>query len=162
MQIRPADSSDFSTIQQLAHQIWPVAYASILAPEQLHYMLNLFYSPEALSDQVKNGQLFFLLEDEKEAIGFAAIEFNAKPKYTKLHKLYVLSTLQQKGYGAYLMEFCIQQATAAEQTHLYLNVNRYNSAIDFYTKKGFQITATVDVSIGNGYLMEDYVMTRKL
>ena len=47
MQIRLADSSDFSTIQQLAHQIWPVAYASILAPEQLHYMLNLFYSPEA-------------------------------------------------------------------------------------------------------------------
>ena len=56
------------------------------------------------------------------------------------------------------MEFCMQQAKEAGQLQLFLNVNRFNKAIQFYTKMGFIITDTVDVAIGNGYFMEDYIM----
>ena len=37
----------------LAQQIWPTAYGDILRQEQISYMLNLFYSPDALMDQMK-------------------------------------------------------------------------------------------------------------
>jgi hypothetical protein len=37
-------------------------------------------------------------------------------------------------------------------------VNRYNKAKDFYEKAGFKIIETVDIEIGNGFYMNDYVM----
>ena len=41
-------------------------------------------------------------------------------------------------------------------------MNRYNRAIDFYLKCGFVTVATEDIDIGNGYLMEDFRMVKKL
>ena len=36
-------------VQNLAYQIWPVAYGEILSNEQLSYMLKRFYSLDDLS-----------------------------------------------------------------------------------------------------------------
>jgi predicted lactoylglutathione lyase len=52
----------------------------------------------------------------------------------------------------------MQQAKEAGQLQFNLNVNRFNKAIQFYRKIGFEITDTVDIAIGNGYFMEDYIM----
>jgi hypothetical protein len=43
-----------------------------------------------------------------------------------------------------------------------LNVNRYNKARFFYEKFGFKIIDEVDISIGNNYFMNDYVMELNL
>jgi len=43
-----------------------------------------------------------------------------------------------------------------------LNVNRFNKAFAFYKKMGFEIVAEENIEIGNGYLMEDYKMEKKL
>ena len=45
---------------------------------------------------------------------------------------------------------------------LSLNVNRFNSALTFYEKIGFKIIDEVNVDIGNGYFMEDYIMEKQL
>ena len=45
---------------------------------------------------------------------------------------------------------------------LLLNVNRFNSALGFYKKIGFEVVDEVNIDIGNGYLMEDYVMEKGL
>ena len=76
MHIREATPSDFLTIQALAHQIWPTAYAEILSQEQLQYMLDLFYTPNALSFHQSNGQKFYLLEVTETNFGVAGLEFD--------------------------------------------------------------------------------------
>ena len=43
-----------------------------------------------------------------------------------------------------------------------LNVNRYNQAILFYQVQGFKIKEAVDISIGNGFFMNDYIMSKTL
>jgi hypothetical protein len=43
-----------------------------------------------------------------------------------------------------------------------LNVNKYNSAQDFYKKLGFCIDYEEVIDIGNGYVMDDYVMEKEL
>ena len=50
----------------------------------------------------------------------------------------------------------------AIRLYIELNVNRFNKAIYFYQKNQFEIVEEVDIEIGNGYLMEDYVMKRNL
>ena len=45
---------------------------------------------------------------------------------------------------------------------LFLNVNRFNKAQYFYKKLGFEVAYEEDIEIGNGYLMEDFVMEKKI
>lgn len=162
MNIRIATAQDCPLIQSLAETIWPVAYRTILSNDQLDYMLDKFYTPTAIERQMEQGQVFFILEENSEALGFAAVAIDEKPKAAKLHKLYVLSHLQGKGWGRILLEHCCAYALQHHQQSIFLNVNRFNNALNFYEKFGFTCVETVDIPIGNGYLMEDYVMQKKL
>jgi ribosomal protein S18 acetylase RimI-like enzyme len=156
--IRPADLDDINTIGFLAQQIWPDAYGEILSPEQLQYMLNLFYSPESLMKQMtEDRHQFLIVEQGEEAIGFAAWG-PAGPGVVKLHKLYVLPGGQGKGIGRAMLLFIFDVLRSEGIATLRLNVNRHNKAKRFYEKAGFKITGKEDIDIGGGYFMNDFIM----
>jgi diamine N-acetyltransferase len=157
--IRPAELDDINTIGFLAQQIWPVAYDGIVPPDQLQYMLNLFYSPAALRRQmVDERQQFLLVEQEEEAIGFASWSGTAAPGVFKLHKLYVLPGQQGRGLGRSMLQFIFGAINREGAQFLRLNVNRFNKARQFYEKLGFRVVGEEDVAIGNDYFMIDYIM----
>ena len=64
--------NQLSIIKDLAYAIWPSTYGDILSNAQLDYMLDTFYSIANLERQMDNGQVFELLFDETNAIGFVA------------------------------------------------------------------------------------------
>jgi len=101
--------------------------------------------------------------DNDICYGFAGFElnYNHQPQ-TKLHKLYILPGTQGKGIGKRLLDTVEAIAIQAGQNKLLLNVNRYNSAFGFYEKNGFTIQAEIDIAIGNGYFMNDFVLEKKL
>jgi hypothetical protein len=41
-------------------------------------------------------------------------------------------------------------------------VNKYNKAKDFYLHNGFEIAESVVVQIGNGYVMDDFIMRKMI
>jgi ribosomal protein S18 acetylase RimI-like enzyme len=127
-------------------------------------MLGLFYSDEALRKQIENKeQLFYLISDTESTIGFIGIEHHYRNEaITKIHKIYLLPETQGKGIGKTVIDEIAKMALENHSTTLVLNVNRFNSALSFYKKIGFEIKETVDIEIGNGYLMEDYVMEKRL
>ena len=51
-----------------------------------------------------------------------------------------------------------EKAIENNQKAIFLNVNKYNNAIHFYTKLGFTKVKDEVIDIGNGYVMDDYVM----
>ena len=161
--IRTAEAEDINAIGYLAYQIWPTAYKDILNFEQLHYMLQYFYSPDALRDQMlKKHHTFLLAETEDEdPIGFASFS-KVKEDVFKLHKLYVLPGLQNMNVGRSLLECVLEECTVDGAKKLQLNVNRNNKAISFYEKLGFKIVGEENVDIGNGHLQEDFVMEKEL
>lgn len=158
--ITEAFVEDIAKIQEIANITWPITYGEILTKEQLDYMLDLIYSNEALSKQIQNKeQLFYLISDSESVIGFIGIEHHYKSEaITKIHKIYLLPETQGKGYGKIVFEEIGKMALENNSNELLLNVNRFNTALNFYKKLGFEIKETVDIEIGNGYLMEDYVM----
>jgi GNAT superfamily N-acetyltransferase len=162
--ISEAGLNDIKTIQEITNITWPITYGEILSQAQLDYMLGLFYSDEALSKQIENKeQLFYLISDSESTIGFIGIEHRYKNEaVTKIHKIYLLPETQGKGYGKKVFEFIEELALENNSKQLLLNVNRFNTALNFYKKLGFEIKETVDIEIGNGYLMEDYVMGKDL
>ena len=161
--ILDAGLNDIKTIQEITNITWPITYGEILSKEQLDYMLGLFYSEEALAKQIENKeQLFYLISDSESIIGFIGIEHNYKNEaITKIHKIYLLPETQGKGIGKKVFDEIQNMALENNSKTLLLNVNRFNTALGFYKKIGFEVAEEVNIEIGNGYLMEDYVMEKK-
>ena len=60
--------------------------------------------------------------------------------------------------GKFLINEVVDRVREVDGRTLELNVNRANKAKDFYERAGFKIKETVDIEIGNGFQMNDYVM----
>ncbi|PWK01095.1 ribosomal protein S18 acetylase RimI-like enzyme [Flavobacterium araucananum] len=160
--ITEATLNDIKRIQEIAHTTWPITYGEILSKEQLDYMLDLIYSDEALTNQYnKKEQLFYLIYQDNTNLGFIGIEHNYKDEaVTRIHKIYLLPETQGKGIGKRVIDEIQKLALENNSKALSLNVNRFNAALGFYKKIGFEVVDEVNIEIGNGYLMEDYVMKK--
>ncbi|MFM6948627.1 MAG: N-acetyltransferase family protein [Aquirufa sp.] len=158
MKTRKANISDIPLIQSIAEAAWRPTYGEILTEEQCVYMLDWMYNTQKLEEQINGNVHFILLEDQSSnAIGYASFEKIAVGK-GKLHKIYTHPNFKQKGGGSILLQEIFTIAESMKVKTIELNVNRHNSAVDFYLKKGFKIKEEVDLDIGNGFFMNDYVM----
>ncbi len=154
---------DLGIIQSLAHEIWPLVYADILHKDQIEYMLAQFYSLDALALQMEEGSQFFLLTTADKPIGFFAIQTNHPSVETmRLHKLYLLPNYHGQGFGKYMLQAIENNAHLQGMKRINLNVNKYNPTIALYKKVGYSVLFAEDISIGGGYLMEDYQMEKVL
>ncbi|WP_293870133.1 GNAT family N-acetyltransferase [Flavobacterium sp.] len=155
---------NFTSIRAIAKEVWPIAYGAILSKEQLDYMMEMMYSISSLQLKANTKKHRFILAKEDETIlGFASYEFNhsKKPK-TKIHNIYILPNQQGKGIGKELIDFIANEAKQRHQKALILNVNKKNIAIRFYERIGFDISFEEVIDIGNGYVMDDYVMEKSI
>jgi diamine N-acetyltransferase len=161
--ISEALPNEFNIIQYVAYTTWPVCYGEILSKIQVNYMLDRFYTLEALNKNAAEGQNFLLIRENDAPLGFASYEHDYKNRnVTRIHKIYILPDTQGKGLGKMLIQKMQELAEKNGSESLSLNVNRYNPARSFYRKLGFEIIAEEDIPIGDGWLMEDYVMEKAL
>lgn len=159
--LRKAKEEDLATIKKLAEQTWPTAYSDIISQEQIVFMLDKMYNQGELLGQLRDGHTFLIASELKEDVGFAGFSVvDSENHVYKLHKLYVLPKMHGKGVGKILMNEVVDQIKVQGAKFLQLNVNRNNKAKDFYEKAGFKIKETVDLDIGNGFFMNDYVMEK--
>lgn len=159
-----AELKDIPTIQYIAYETWPETYREILSNAQMTYMLDMMYSEEVLSIQMESEeQIFYIAKKENETVGFVAFQYNyPEPKITKIHKIYLLPSAQGHGVGKALIDLAADHARSANNTQITLNVNKFNKALDFYKKIGFEVLKYQDFDIGRGYLMEDAIMVKAL
>jgi ribosomal protein S18 acetylase RimI-like enzyme len=164
MQIIEAEEKHFPIIQQIAQATWPVTFGNILSPTQIAYMLEMMYSTSALVNQTTVKKHVFLLAEENGAhLGYLSYELNYKGlSKTKIHKIYIHPSAQGKGIGKLLIKKAEDIARENQNAILSLNVNRDNKAVKFYEGQGFAITGKEDIDIGEGFLMEDYIMDKVL
>lgn len=168
VKISVATKKELPIIKELAYKIWPSTYGEILSREQLVFMLDKFYDLSYLENlMLVENQVFLLISENDKYLGFCAYQLNiynttSENFSTKLHKIYVLPETQGKGLGKILLNEVEKVAFTNTNYSIFLNVNRFNNAITFYKKQGYSVIETVDIEIGNGYLMEDYMMEKIL
>ena len=162
--ITQATDNDLKIIQDIAYKTWPISYGEILSKAQLDYMLENFYSAATLYDNLTNKNHHFLLAYEDLAcLGFASYEHHYLNKnVTRLHKLYMVPESQGKGIGKLVLDRIEDLANENRSETISLNVNKLNKALSFYKKMGFRVVAEEELAIGNGYIMDDYKMEKKL
>lgn len=162
--IHRAETRNIPDIQSIAQATWPVTYEKILSKEQIEYMLDWMYSTPSLIAQMEHNNVFLLASENGVYLGFCSYELHfTKTDVTKLHKIYLLQESKGKGVGKALIEEVEKRAKSAGNNSIQLNVNRYNSALDFYKKLGFNtILREEDIDIGHNFFMNDYVLEKKV
>ena len=160
LRLRKAGPNDVIQISELGQKIWRQHYPGIITPEQIEFMLNKGYQPEVLQQLMLSGHEFYLMEIDGKATGFCAIEHSA-PGSIYLHKLYTDSSLKLPRMGSLFLDYLLLNFPLTQTIDL--RVNRFNQkAIQFYLKRGFQIVATDILEIGNGFVMDDYLMKKEI
>jgi ribosomal protein S18 acetylase RimI-like enzyme len=156
--IRTAYAADFPAIREVVHEVWPIAYREMISQEQIRYMLETMYSDKSLNKQVtEEGCVFLVYEEDNIVQGFASFSALEKSVF-KLHKLYVYTSLHGKGIGRALLDEVKKRTVDLGGKAIELQVNKKNVAQHFYTKQGFTIDRELVLDIGEGFVMDDYVM----
>ena len=161
VEIKFCDASQLPLINELAHEIWPVVYDYMISPQQIDYMLEKMYSLESLQQQFASGHVFILIQVNDDYQGFASFEVKEN-QTAKLHKLYLKKEMHGRGMGKDIIQFIEKYCVSKQQKEIELNVNRNNKSLKFYLSQGFNIHDTVDIEIGNGFEMNDYVLIKPL
>ena len=158
--IKIQKEQDFIILESLAREIWEEHYIPIIGKKQVEYMLNKFQSVNAISEQVKkDGYIYYFAEENGNIFGYIGV----KPRINDLFlsKIYVKALYRGKGYGKSLMNFILNLAKDNKSKSITLTVNKNNSnSIKAYEKMGFKCIDSIVTDIGNGFVMDDYVMEK--
>lgn len=161
IEIKKANLSDIPLLRELTFRVWPQTYASILSQAQIDYMLQMMYSESSLTKQMtEDGCQFIIVYEDGNPVGFASYSETETQKW-KLHKIYILPNQQGKGTGKIVIDYVIDEIKKKNAVSLFLQVNRNNNAKAFYEHIGFSEVDFINLDIGSGYFMNDYIMEKK-
>jgi predicted acetyltransferase len=157
------NETELNQIARLAQVTWNDHYPAIVGQQQVDYMLDKIYSHESMLDQLKKGQKFYFIVLDGEKVGFLSLSqviSNGKAE-TFIHKFYILTQKQKSGLGSKVMKLIYNEYPNSNSYKLTVNRQNYKS-INFYFKNGFVIDSVADFDIGNGYFMNDFIMTKHI
>ncbi len=160
--VRTATVEDVALIQDIAARVWPQTYSTIISNDQIDYMLEMMYSAKSLREQMTEKKcVFIIVGNTEQSFGFASFSSFSNEVF-RLHKLYVDVAAQGLGLGVMLLKEVCKRSLESGGEVLELNVNKYNKAKSFYEKNGFTIYREEVIDIGNGFVMDDFVMRKSL
>jgi ribosomal protein S18 acetylase RimI-like enzyme len=145
--ISPLAEGEVAALCTLAGTVWRHHYPPIIGTAQTEYMLAQRYDPAVIRGELATRDFWWdLLREDGALVAFASSFPADGGKEVKIDKLYVHPERQSRGHGAVI-----------------LAVNKRNtSAISAYRKYGFDIREAIVKDIGGGFVMDDYIMERRL
>jgi diamine N-acetyltransferase len=163
MVYKVTNTIDIEITAQLAHKIWNDHYVPIIGQNQVDYMLNKFQNFDAICSQIKIGYEYFLISNNKKAIGYLCLITDNVKKKLMISKIYIDQSEKGNGFGIQLINYTKKLAKEKEMRTIWLTVNKFNSnTIKWYQNLDFKITGNIKTDIGNDFVMDDYVMELKL
>ena len=170
-QMVPVQSdADVRLLSRISNEVWHQHFASILSPEQIDYMVDKFQSYPAMTRQLaEEGYQYYFIHEEGGAAVLPEHEdyaghrgyvgFRVEEDAIFLSKLYLLQPYRGRALSSRALAFLISVAQSQGCHKIWLTVNRYNDhTIDVYKHWGFTVVREQCADIGNGFVMDDYVM----
>lgn len=164
IRLTPLTESDFDVVAQLADTIWRAHYGTMISMAQIDYMLEGRYVPERLRGYIASQERWlWVLRIDGIPAGYCSCSLGEDADAMKLEQLYLLAEYKGRGLGGRMLRHVEAKTVAVGRTRLYLTVNKGNTdSIAIYRKSGFIVREEAVFDIGNGYVMDDYVMEKWL
>lgn len=153
---------DIKRLASLAKSIWEEYFVCILTNQQISYMIEKFQSETALKEYITlKGYEYYFICNEKGEIGYFGIHDEGESLF--LSKLYLKEDMRGKGIASKAFNFIEDICKIRGIKSIWLTVNKYNThSIAVYNAKGFKIIDSEITPIGNGFVMDDYIMQKLL
>ena len=160
----PLTEADFATVASLGETIWRDHYIGMITAEQVEYMLAGRYTSEKLRAYLGAPDRWLkLLRVEGRLVGYTSWSLGPTPREMKLEQLYLLAEMKGQGLGGLMLRAVEDDARARGCASVWLTVNKGNAgSIAVYKKAGFTVREEAVFDIGNGFVMDDYVMEKRL
>ncbi|CAG5082184.1 GNAT family N-acetyltransferase [Parvicella tangerina] len=148
-------------IEQLAQEIWTEHYTPIIGEAQVKYMLDQFQRYQKIKEQLLEGYIYGVVYLQDHLIGYFSVQ--PRDHHLFLSKIYLKSNQRGKGFFSVVLKFIEQVAKEYQKKVIELTVNKHNTdTINIYKTKGFEIVKPAVFDIGNGYVMDDYIMRKHI
>ena len=149
------------SLSAVADEIWHDHFVPIIGEAQVDYMLEKFLSPDALVEQINNGYQYYLFSYEYTFAGFAGVHKENGSLF--LSKLYVHKDFRGKGIASYMFQQFVEMCKKNSLDKIWLTCNRHNAnTLKVYKHWGFETVREEATDIGNGFVMDDYIMEYKI
>jgi len=160
--VRQLNTEDIAPVSALARVVWQSTYPALISQAQIDAMLSDRYSPNLIRSQLADTTHgWWVAHQDLTLVGFAHAMLDSTD--CKLDKLYVHPDTQRQGVGRSLLLAIQQWARRQHAGRLWLQVNRGNTqAITSYQQYGFRIIESRVFDIGDGFVMDDYLMEQRL
>ncbi|MEF8773504.1 MAG: GNAT family N-acetyltransferase [Halobacteriales archaeon] len=163
MEVRPATAGDVPAIRELAVDAWHAAHDHILGEQAVAEVVDDWYDPADLRDQVARERGHFLVADDAGVVGFA----HAGPSDDSygdavLPRIYVDPARWGDGTGTAMLGAVTDRLRADGHECLWLAVLAGNEVgRSFYESRGFERVERREVELA-GVETEDVVMATDL
>lgn len=153
-------TQEIAQTARMADVIWHEYFTPLIGAEQVAYMLDKFQSAAAITRQISSeGMRYFRILREGEMAGYTGIR--EEPDALFLSKLYIEKGRRGQGLARQTLDFLAEYARKRQLSRIWLTVNRHNApTIAAYQALGFGILREQVADIGQGFVMDDYIMER--
>lgn len=164
IRLDPLAEADFGLVAALADTIWRAHYGTMISMAQIDYMLEGRYTADNLRRYLdSDARWLWVLRVDGEAVGYCSCSLGEGDDEMKLEQLYLLPALHGRGLGGRMLRHIEDASRARGRPVLWLTVNKGNAgSIAVYRKAGFAVREEAVFDIGHGYVMDDYVMEKRL
>lgn len=158
LRIVPADTAEpLHNIEALADDIWHEHFTPILGEKQVDYMLEKYQTVDAINDQIMKGTEYFVLIYDYLMAGY--ISYRKDGDALLLSTLYIHEECRGHHIATNTIRFLIALCRQNHLSRICLSCHKKNTkALDVYRHLGFSITREQTADIGNGFVMDDYIL----
>lgn len=156
---------DRSRLAELADRIWHEYWPALIGEDQTDYMVERFQSLHAIErDMAEHGyEYWFLLADDGRIVGYTGGRVEAETNRFFISKIYLLENERGKGYASQTIRFYESLCRERGLDAMYLTVNKHNDlGVRAYKGTGFETIDAVETDIGRGFVMDDFIMEKKV
>jgi GNAT superfamily N-acetyltransferase len=157
--IQAESEAQYAIIEGLARRIVPAFYEAFFAVETAEYLVESGHTAAALAAQAERGSRHFIIECDGAAVGYFSLK--AEGPVMLLSHFYMLAEWRGRGLGKMAMAFIDEAARDWGVERIELLVLRKNGgAVGMYTRSGFEVAEEVLTRLGDGAVLEDYLMRK--
>lgn len=162
--LSPVVPEDAEVLSRMAWDIWHRHYhPDILSLPAIRHLWARSYRPDLITADISRGTVYRWIEREHRRVGFVSWRPDTAEDRLWLSKLYVLPECHGAGLGAYALECAATAARELALGEIRLYVFKKNlRAIRAYQRAGFRVIQAEVSDAGNGYVYDDYVMSKRI
>lgn len=163
MQILPVKTDqEIHDVARLAEEIWHQHFTPIIGEDQVNYMVEKFQSYPALKSQIEtDGYEYYAVHAEDTLAGYTGVHQEEDALF--LSKLYIKKDFRGRHMATEVFHYLIDLCKDRGLKKIWLTCNKHNDqTLKIYDHLGFVITDQQVADIGNGFVMDDYILTYQI